>query len=612
MITNSNKNKNYLNRSDPRLRGVVTWLPFGGHFNNFGDVGGVVPQPASSSFAYTPGADQSGLLVTAKQTTRLSSATITPNSMGFQAGKPKTVFFEYYSSQQNAGSVTLFSLGQPSGDNYIAIIKNDNHFVKATTWGNGQDFDLREAGDSVEPMIVRCVWTNLPNNLSMFYVITKTIQSNSWRAIKKNQGNLGGNTLDGVNSGLSLYHNAYDPENSFDGETRLTYLGFVGDLAWNENEASSFLLEPEKLWTQRSFFPAVVSSSGAVSVTAAGATFAGVSSFVPGASTASRLASAAGQTVNSNSSFVSGNVASSALRAGITLSAASNFIAGAASVNAGSTSATVAGYSSPNAASILAGSVTAVVLGTAAGQTLLSATSIAAGASSATRLAIPAGTTHSASSSLLAGSPVVATNPATASVAGVTFAATTFLLAGTAISLGANTTPGQVITANTIILTGGVNAARQVAQTGVVATASASFIAGSTAGLGNISAAGATLSATSSLLAGAASVTGALPQSVAVQGTLFSAAVVFAPGVPGLALNAASNNASGAAFSSVASHLPGQSIAARNGLPAGLIFVNATLFVAGSISKSESYQPREKVKLTLGTRSAISAQLQFA
>lgn len=216
-----------------------------------------------------------------------------------------------------------------------------------------------------------------------------------------------------------------------------------------------------------------------------------------------------------------------------------------------------------------------------------------------------------ASASLLAGSPTIVTNPVSVSVAGTTRTATASVLAGTAQGITPATAGNVTISAASLLTAGAATGQMQAAQSGAVLPAIASLLAGASVALGAGTTAGVTLPVGASLLAGVGAVTAAPSQSASAGNALLTASAAFSPGGITISVNTISNTVSGGTLAAATSYVAGTPAALINGLPSGLIFVNAVMFIAGSFNVSAPYLPREKVKSSLSLSSARLAQVQF-
>jgi len=116
------RDRTFLNRADPRVRGRVTWFPLNGHGRNMGDVGGGDPGPL------------------AKGSSASVAASCTAASMGIAGGAARTFIFKIVNEDQSI-SYPLFGLGNASAGQDSTLYRSGYNDLTLDGWG-GADFSF--------------------------------------------------------------------------------------------------------------------------------------------------------------------------------------------------------------------------------------------------------------------------------------------------------------------------------------------------------------------------------------------------------------------------------------------------------------------------------------
>jgi len=142
------RDRTFLNRADPRVRGRVTWFPLNGHGRNMGDVGGGDPGPL------------------AKGSSASVAASCTAASMGIAGGAARTFIFKIVNEDQSI-SYPLFGLGNASAGQDSTLYRSGYNNLTLDGWG-GADFSF-PAGPSYSSATLTGVITSDPLSGNMNY-----------------------------------------------------------------------------------------------------------------------------------------------------------------------------------------------------------------------------------------------------------------------------------------------------------------------------------------------------------------------------------------------------------------------------------------------------------
>ncbi len=340
------------------------------------------------------------------------------------------------------------------------------------------------------------------------------------------------------------------------------------------------------------------------------ATLTGLTTINVGSFAANQIATINGITFAASSTLVDGASFGLFLATpnGVVFPASSIFFEG---VGVGRIISAPAGASFSAAAILMAGGSVASNVASYPGALLDSDTAFISGGINGAGETLADGDDLPAQASLLSGVVSISANPTSASAVGVLLGSAGSLLFGGVAGTTITAAGGITLSATASLATGNLVGQQQAVSPATALTASAVILAGSADALGANTIIGATLPAAASLSAGTGAVIQAEPISAMAGNVLLAVSIDLLPGLATLTTNAISNAASSATLSASTSYLAGASVSLQNGLPAGQIFVNATLFVAGSVGKIDSYGPREKVKASISLSSAAMAQVQF-
>lgn len=237
------KPRSILNRSDQRLRGLVTWLPMDGHFANFGDIGGAANIPPSTA-RFSP----SPLTGTYwKGDTATSSAEITagftPAALGVSGAALRTMFFEGCIVGAGATFHTLFSYGATGTATRFNVSVRGN-LIDINCGGGGGNVSLvitngaQTTNAEFFRAVIRYDGTNVLLDVYSFDPATRVWTSTSTTLAI---------TLATSTTALALYYSSI--VNTVDGTSGLSYLGIVGGYSWSDAETRAFLLDPSALWS---------------------------------------------------------------------------------------------------------------------------------------------------------------------------------------------------------------------------------------------------------------------------------------------------------------------------------------------------------------------------
>lgn len=227
--------RTFLNRSDPRLRGVVTWLPMDGHFTNTGDIGGQVPPPASTG-GWRPSPLAGTYWRNDTANTSTTAAQLTPAVMGVDSSKSRTCFFEAY-VDNNGSANTLFGFGAAGSATGFYVYSNGG-FIGVTD--GSTDVQI---SPSTFPVYIRGVARY--DAAGQFYLDINDYDpaTNTWLF----QANYGAGSTSTGSGALGLH---FAPGGgSADGVSGLSYLGIVGGTLWTDAEVAAFLHDPSPLWS---------------------------------------------------------------------------------------------------------------------------------------------------------------------------------------------------------------------------------------------------------------------------------------------------------------------------------------------------------------------------
>jgi hypothetical protein len=176
--------RTWLNRADPRLRGVVTWFPFDGHLNNTGDLGG---RGAATSTGVTFQADPiagTQLLIPAGSAV---DTTFTASQLGMGGtNRPWTFFLEFSFHLGVApvsggyGSDYLFGLGTEITDQAINFGPDGFLDYKTDFWGNSYTLSgVIQTPNSSKRCVVVLSYNDTNYNI---YSRTYDFSAQAWRA----------------------------------------------------------------------------------------------------------------------------------------------------------------------------------------------------------------------------------------------------------------------------------------------------------------------------------------------------------------------------------------------------------------------------------------------
>lgn len=227
--------RTFLNRSDPRLRGILTWIPMDGHFTNTGDIGGQVPPPPS-----TGGWQPSPLAGTFWLNDTLATARdaeLTPDNVGVNGANPRTVFFEYYHSSVATFS-NIFAIGSAVATNAFGCFKANATTLRVSDFNTTLDTTLPVSTGQFVRAVIRYDGTNVT-----LWTRTYDPVGNSWAE----QTASGAFSL--ATTGLGLGLHLWVAGSTVDSASGLSYLGIVGGYAWTDDETRDFLRDPSKLWS---------------------------------------------------------------------------------------------------------------------------------------------------------------------------------------------------------------------------------------------------------------------------------------------------------------------------------------------------------------------------
>ena len=227
--------RTFLNRSDPRLRGVVTWLPMDGHFTNTGDVGGQVPPPPSTG-GWQP-SPLAGTFWLNDTTNSTVDAELTPSTMGVSGAAYRTCFFEYYHSS-SFYSAALFAFGEASSGSFFAVSKTSSGQLTVDDGVTFLDYALPYSNGQFVRGVVRYDGTYCYLTARCYNPAT-----NAWSEVNQAFG-ISCATIGG---GLGLH--LYPGSSLVDSTSGLSYLGIVGGVFWSEREAFDFVRDPSPLWS---------------------------------------------------------------------------------------------------------------------------------------------------------------------------------------------------------------------------------------------------------------------------------------------------------------------------------------------------------------------------
>jgi len=224
--------RTFLNRSDPRLRGILTWIPMDGHWTNTGDIGGQVPPPPSTG-GWQP-SPLAGTFWLHDQDNTTEDADLTPANVGISGAARRTIFFEYYHSS-SATADTLWSIGSTD---IFSVYKTSATSLRLFSGST----ELAVTMPASTGMFVRAVARYDGTNISLF---TRSYipATNAWTDASGSTANTPATAGDGL-----LIH-SFPGGADFDSASGLSYLGIVGGYAWTDDETRDFLRDPSKLWS---------------------------------------------------------------------------------------------------------------------------------------------------------------------------------------------------------------------------------------------------------------------------------------------------------------------------------------------------------------------------
>ncbi len=234
------RDRTFLNRADPRVRGRVTWFPLNGHGLNMGDVGGGFVLPPAQTFLSN--GDPGPL---AKGSSASVAASCTAASMGIAGGAARTFIFKIVNEDQSI-SYPLFGLGNASAGQDSTLYRSGYNNLTLDGWG-GADFSF-PAGPSYSSATLTGVITSDPLSGTMNYY---------GRFVRPDQSS-GLLNASAVRTGISTPANAplfysWWPATGGGGNpvstSRLFYLGILGGTLWSAAEAWDFVQFPDALWT---------------------------------------------------------------------------------------------------------------------------------------------------------------------------------------------------------------------------------------------------------------------------------------------------------------------------------------------------------------------------
>lgn len=227
--------RTFLNRGDPRLRGILTWIPMDGHFTNMGDVGGQVPPPPSTGGWQPSPLAGTFWLNDTLATTR--DAELTPANMGADGAKPRTVFFEHYHSSVATFS-NMFAFGDAVATNAFGCFKVNATTLRFSDFNTTLDITLPVSTGQFVRAAIRYNGTNVT-----IWTRTYDPTGNSWAE----QTASGAYSLATTGLGLGLHY--WVAGATVDSASGLSYLGIVGGYAWSDEETRAFLRDPSPLWS---------------------------------------------------------------------------------------------------------------------------------------------------------------------------------------------------------------------------------------------------------------------------------------------------------------------------------------------------------------------------
>lgn len=224
--------RTFLNRGDPRLRGILTWIPMDRHWTNTGDIGGQVPPPPSTG-GWQP-SPLAGTFWLHDQDNSTKDADLTPTNIGVDGAKRRTFFFEYFHSSV-ASADTFWSIGDT---NIFSVYKTSATALVLLAGAT----ELTVTMPASTGMFVRAVARYDGTNISLF---TRSYipATNTWTDAS------GSVAATPNTAGTGLLIHSFPGGSDFDSASGLSYLGIVGGYAWTDDETRDFLRDPSKLWS---------------------------------------------------------------------------------------------------------------------------------------------------------------------------------------------------------------------------------------------------------------------------------------------------------------------------------------------------------------------------
>lgn len=225
--------RTFLNRGDPRLRGVVTWLPMDGHFTNTGDIGGQIAVPPSTG-GWRPSPLAGTFLLCDDEGS--ADTRLTPANMGVSGSAHRTCFLEYYHAGV-AGFASLFAFGSSGANTLFALAKNSATVLKIEDDSTGLSLTLPASTGMFVRAVARYDGTNYSLFTRCYIPATNTWTDASSSAARSQNTGSGG-------LGLHFFPGGFGPDSA----SGLSYLGIVGGYAWSDEETRAFLRDPSPLW----------------------------------------------------------------------------------------------------------------------------------------------------------------------------------------------------------------------------------------------------------------------------------------------------------------------------------------------------------------------------
>lgn len=263
----SPNNRTFLDRTNPLVRGRVTWFPLQGHGRNMGDTGGGIALPSGLTY------DTSGN-VTNFQPGNVGvnvAATCTAQSMGIAGSAPRTIIMRA-TWADNSYRTCWFGLGNGANGQDCSVVNPDQYYWTLQFNGWAADFRGSVAPGYGNHDVVAVITYDGAN------IVTITSR---WRGLT---GQYAGQTGTIQNSGsigplqtpASAVLNyacwpANGANNSDSANAKLYWFGILGGTCWSNAEALRFVNSPSSLWQPA---PPVValkrSVAATVTATAAG------------------------------------------------------------------------------------------------------------------------------------------------------------------------------------------------------------------------------------------------------------------------------------------------------------------------------------------------------